>query len=116
MKLPRRFDAEFVRRSEQLRACSKTINFALEMTDVRFMDSTGVAMLVRLRRQLRANGKRLVLVSPSRAAQLTLDAMRVLDFFFVTDGDVTSGAPGQSAAGACNCSYSIAPILEGRRP
>ena len=49
------------------------------------MDSTGVAVLVHLKKQLRLSGRQLILLSPSPAVRRALKAMRLESFFAVAD-------------------------------
>jgi N-acetylglucosaminyldiphosphoundecaprenol N-acetyl-beta-D-mannosaminyltransferase len=55
----------------------------LDVRDVRFIDSTGVAVLMRLRRQLADAGRALVLIAPAAAVRRTLAAMQLEDHFLV---------------------------------
>ncbi len=53
----------------------------LELAGVKFMDSTGVALLIHLQKQLVAAGWQLVLRSPSAAVRRTLRLMRLENHF-----------------------------------
>jgi N-acetylglucosaminyldiphosphoundecaprenol N-acetyl-beta-D-mannosaminyltransferase len=53
----------------------------LEMDGVKFIDSTGIALLIGLEKQLRLARRQLVLLSPSRPVQRTLVLMRLENFF-----------------------------------
>lgn len=55
----------------------------LELAEVKSMDSTGVAALVHLKKQLRLAGRQLILLSPSPAVRRALKAMRLEQFFEV---------------------------------
>jgi N-acetylglucosaminyldiphosphoundecaprenol N-acetyl-beta-D-mannosaminyltransferase len=55
----------------------------LELPAVKMMDSTGVAVLVHLKKQLRLAGRQLILLSPSAAVRRVLKAMRLAGFFDV---------------------------------
>ena len=57
----------------------------LELAGATLMDSTGVAVLVHLRKQLRLSGRQLILLSPSLAVRRALKAMRLEDFFEVAN-------------------------------
>ena len=52
----------------------------LDLAEVRSIDSTGVALLVRLQKQLRASGWKLALLSSSEAVHRALRLMRVQDY------------------------------------
>jgi len=53
----------------------------LQMNNVRFIDSTGVAILIHLQKRLRSLGRELILLSPSSAIECSLKLMRLDDFF-----------------------------------
>lgn len=57
----------------------------LELAQTISMDSTGVAVLVHLKKQLRVAGRQLILLSPSSAVRRALRAMRLESFFEVAD-------------------------------
>jgi N-acetylglucosaminyldiphosphoundecaprenol N-acetyl-beta-D-mannosaminyltransferase len=53
----------------------------IDLSNVRRVDGTGVAFLIRCRKQLHAQGRQLVLLAPSPALRRTLAAMRLADHF-----------------------------------
>jgi anti-anti-sigma factor len=53
----------------------------LDLSEVRFIDSTGVALLIRLRRQIRSIHRQLVLVGPAKCVQRALAFMKLEDYF-----------------------------------
>jgi N-acetylglucosaminyldiphosphoundecaprenol N-acetyl-beta-D-mannosaminyltransferase len=55
----------------------------VELAEVKSMDSTGVAVLVNLKKQLRLSGRQLILLSPSAAVRRALKALRLEAFFEV---------------------------------
>jgi N-acetylglucosaminyldiphosphoundecaprenol N-acetyl-beta-D-mannosaminyltransferase len=55
----------------------------LQMAGVKFIDSTGVGLLIRWQKRVRATGHELVLVAPSPAVERALGLLR-LESFFVT--------------------------------
>ena len=57
----------------------------LELAEAKALDSTGVAVLVHLKKQLRLSGRQLILLSPSSAIRRALKAMRLENFFAVAD-------------------------------
>lgn len=57
----------------------------LELAEAKAMDSTGVAVLVHLKKQLRLSGRHLILLSPSSSIRRALRAMRLETFFAVAD-------------------------------
>jgi len=59
----------------------------LDMAPTEFVDSTGVGWLIRLKKRLRARGKQLVLVSPTRGVIRALGLMGLTDFFHTADGE-----------------------------
>jgi N-acetylglucosaminyldiphosphoundecaprenol N-acetyl-beta-D-mannosaminyltransferase len=57
----------------------------LDLSGVRFIDSTGAALLLQWRRRLRAQGLRLVLFNPSPTVRSALDLLGLTDCFTVLD-------------------------------
>ena len=57
----------------------------LDLAGVEFIDSTGVGILLQLRKKIRATGRRLVLLAPSGAVRHALKRMRVENLFCVTE-------------------------------
>ncbi len=57
----------------------------LELAETKSMDSTGVALLVHLKKQLGVSGRQLVLLSPSPVVRRALRAMWLEDFFGVAN-------------------------------
>jgi N-acetylglucosaminyldiphosphoundecaprenol N-acetyl-beta-D-mannosaminyltransferase len=53
----------------------------LETTHVQFIDSTGVGLLIRLQKKVRATGRQLVLLAPSLVVTRALELMRLKSFF-----------------------------------
>jgi N-acetylglucosaminyldiphosphoundecaprenol N-acetyl-beta-D-mannosaminyltransferase len=88
IQFPKRLDADVVRQGARIWAQAPNSHCLLDLDDVQFIDSTGVGLLLRLRNDVRAAGKCLVLVSPSPAVQRTLRWMRILDFFTTADDAV----------------------------
>lgn len=58
-----------------------------DVSNLRVVDGTGVALLLRWRKHLLANGRQLVLLTPSPALQRMLAAMKLADHFLVA-GDL----------------------------
>jgi N-acetylglucosaminyldiphosphoundecaprenol N-acetyl-beta-D-mannosaminyltransferase len=85
--LPKRFDRAAVERSEPLlkQALAGSRHCLLEARDVEFFDSAGIACLMRLRRELSASQRQLILLSPSRAARDAIAFMRLEEFFVIAD-------------------------------
>jgi N-acetylglucosaminyldiphosphoundecaprenol N-acetyl-beta-D-mannosaminyltransferase len=83
IKLPERLDSEAVHNDalllEQVLADGR--HCLLEMADVKFIDSTGVGLLIRLQKKIHATGRQLVLLAPSQMAQHALKLMQLQDFF-----------------------------------
>ena len=64
--------------------------FRLDIGGVTFMDSTGALGLTRVHNRVEALGRRLVVVSPTRAVRRVIDLMGLDQVLDVRDGD----APG----------------------
>ncbi len=85
VQVPERWDVGAVRRDADTWTRIGGRHCLLDMQSVRFMDSTGVGLLIQLRKRLHEAGHCLVLIAPSRAVRRTLDAMRLTDFFSVAE-------------------------------
>lgn len=85
VQMPERLDIEAVRRDSLIceQAMATNRNCLFDLSNVRFMDSTGVGLLIRLQKKARITGGRLVLLAPSPAALNTLKLMRLQDFFSI---------------------------------
>jgi N-acetylglucosaminyldiphosphoundecaprenol N-acetyl-beta-D-mannosaminyltransferase len=59
----------------------------LDMAPTEFVDSTGVGWLIRLKKRLRAKGKQLVLISPTRNVLRALGLMGLTDFFHTASSE-----------------------------
>jgi N-acetylglucosaminyldiphosphoundecaprenol N-acetyl-beta-D-mannosaminyltransferase len=79
--LPERLDADVVRHGEGIWRNALNRHCFLDLAGVRFIDSTGVGLLLRLQKQFYRAGKILVLLSPGDAVRRTLEQMRVRKFF-----------------------------------
>jgi N-acetylglucosaminyldiphosphoundecaprenol N-acetyl-beta-D-mannosaminyltransferase len=85
IQLPPRFDFKAVERSRTLlnaidvnhRHC------VLEMESVRWIDSTGLAILTQLQKRLRRQGRCLILLAPQRAILQTFRSMGLSELFVV---------------------------------
>jgi N-acetylglucosaminyldiphosphoundecaprenol N-acetyl-beta-D-mannosaminyltransferase len=55
----------------------------LQMSEVEFVDSTGIALLIRLHKKLRETGRELVLIAPSWCVQRALSLMRLQELLLV---------------------------------
>ena len=80
--VPANFDAALVQEHEglwnELLAAPRSL--LLDFSAVESVDSTGVGLVLRLQKQLRANGLQLVLIAPSAVTQRTLKLMRLANF------------------------------------
>lgn len=57
----------------------------VDLGGVRFIDSTGVGLLIRWRKRLALHGRDLVLVSPGPVVRRALESMRLWSFFLTAD-------------------------------
>lgn len=83
VQVSERLDAESIRRDAEVwdEVSTGDRHCLLELADVKFIDSTGVALLVRLQKQISACGRHLILLAPGAAVRRTLALMRLEDFF-----------------------------------
>lgn len=85
LKIPPHFDIEFVRGEALLceEALATCRHCALDLQSVKFIDSSGMGLLIRLQKKARITGRQLILVSPSNAVLSALKLMRLKDFFTI---------------------------------
>lgn len=78
-----RLDAAAVNQSADLwaRLGAGGLHVLLDLSKVEFADSTGMGMLVRLRKRLAAGDRQLVLVAPRAGVTRALELMRLAEFF-----------------------------------
>ena len=83
IQLPERLDLASVRNDvlllDQILADGR--HCLLQMTKVDFIDSTGMGLLIRLQRKIRATGRQMVLLDPSPTVKRALALMHLEDFF-----------------------------------
>ncbi len=91
IKLPERLDLAAVRDDallvDQILADGR--HCLLEMDKVKFIDSTGVGLLIRLQKKVRATHRQLILLAPSAAVTRALGLMK-LENFFATAPDIAA--------------------------
>jgi len=85
VRLTERLDASFVSKHADLWTdlITSSAHVVFDLSGVEFMDSTGVGLLVRSNKHLRAQGRQLVLVAPTKTVRRTLGLMRVEEFFSI---------------------------------
>lgn len=83
VRFAERIDAATVRQYEALwpRLAASQAHLLLKLSGVKFIDSTGVGLLVRLLKQLRARDRQLILVAPTKQVLRALALMRFTEFF-----------------------------------
>lgn len=64
----------------------------IDLRDVTFMDSSGLGVLVRIRKEAAAAGKPLVLLDVPRPVHRLLTITQLTDLFEIVTSDVTEGA------------------------
>ncbi|HEY1489874.1 MAG TPA: STAS domain-containing protein, partial [Verrucomicrobiae bacterium] len=78
---PERLDLAAVCNHSLSEAFTEASHCVLDMRHVRFIDSTGVGLLIRLQKKIRAADRHLVLLAPSPMVQRALALMRLENFF-----------------------------------
>jgi N-acetylglucosaminyldiphosphoundecaprenol N-acetyl-beta-D-mannosaminyltransferase len=73
-------DAEFWRQIRQ-----RTAHCLVDLSRVQRMDGTGVAFLIRIRKELLDGGRQLVLVAPSSTVRRVFTTMRLSDHFVIAE-------------------------------
>jgi len=81
LRVPERFDREAIDRVAPIWDERGERHCLIELANVKFIDSTAIALLVRLEKRLRVAERRLVLLEPSEAVQRALKLMGLADFF-----------------------------------
>jgi N-acetylglucosaminyldiphosphoundecaprenol N-acetyl-beta-D-mannosaminyltransferase len=77
----------------------------LDLGETKVLDSTGVAVLVHLKKQLGLSGRQLILLSPSSAVRRALKVMRLKEFFEVATDALQARV--LTKAGVRECGASI---------
>lgn len=85
IKAPERLDIEAVTKDALLvdQVLADGRHCLLDLAAVRFIDSTGMGMLIRLQKKIRATGRQLVLLSPTVAVDRALQLMHLQSFFAI---------------------------------
>lgn len=93
LQLPDWLDAEAVHRDSGLweKTLQEPGHLLLNLANVRFIDSTGVGLLIRLRKRASLQNRHVILLSPSTAVQRALQGMRLWPFF-LTAQNVTDAS------------------------
>lgn len=83
IKLPDYLDLAAVREHALLvdQALADGRHCLLEMDEVQFIDSTGMGLLIRLQKRIRAMDRQMVLLAPSSAVKRALALMKLQNFF-----------------------------------
>ena len=92
LKLPERLDIKTVRHNGIVceQALASCRNCLLDLSGVKFIDSTGMGLLIRLQKRARVTDRKVILLSPSAAAQSALKIMRLQDFFIIARDDAAA--------------------------
>ena len=85
IQVPKQLNAEAVRRGARAWEQAVTRHCLLDLGEVQVIDSTGVGLLLDLRKKLRTAGRCLVLLAPSKAVRQTLKWMRIQDLFLTAE-------------------------------
>lgn len=103
VKMAERLDVETVRRDGMLceQALATSRHCLIDLSKVKFVDSTGIGLLIRLQKKARVTGQQLILLSPSHAVQSALKLMHLRDFFVIAD-NVAAARRISEASGAIN--------------
>jgi len=84
IQLPNQLDAEVVRRGEWIWRQAGGRHCLLDFSEVRYVDSTGIALLLRLQKKFSGSGKRLRLFAACPTVLHALRRMRLNEFFFTS--------------------------------
>lgn len=85
--MPMHLDVESVRENGLLceNALATSPHCLLDLSGVRFVDSTGMGLLIRLQKRARITRRKLILFTPSHAAISALQLMRLENFFLIAN-------------------------------
>lgn len=83
IRLPERLDLAAIRNDVLLvdQVLADGRHCLLQLDQVEFVDSTGIGLLIRLHKKIRATGRQLILLDPSPAVKRALGMMHLQDFF-----------------------------------
>jgi N-acetylglucosaminyldiphosphoundecaprenol N-acetyl-beta-D-mannosaminyltransferase len=83
VRLPERLDLAAIRNDVLLvdQVLADGRHCLLQLDKVEFIDSTGIGLLIRLHKKIRATGRELILLDPSPAVKRALALMHLQDFF-----------------------------------
>lgn len=90
VQVPMSLNLESVRRDARIWASLGDRHCLMDMQQVQFLDSTGVGLLIQLRKRLNRAGHCLILIAPSRAVRRALGAMKLTDFFAIADDAIAA--------------------------
>ncbi len=85
LRMPARLDCEEVHLRQEMwdKAISPERACILDLSEVQFVDSTGIGLLIRLQKRSRATAQQLILAGPSEMVTRALDLMRLREFFVI---------------------------------
>ncbi len=108
IRAPARLDAAAAQasQSEWLRAADNSHVF-FDLTDTVFADSTGVGMLIRLRRRTRERGWQFFLIAPQPPVAAALKLMKLDEFFAIQASLAGARMVMEGAAGAAQVSSGV---------
>jgi len=81
--MPEKIDATLVRHDRWILEDAGRCHCLLDLADTDFVDSSGIGLLLELRRQIQSAGKCLVLIAPSHVLRRALELMHVKDLFLI---------------------------------
>jgi len=97
VEAPCRLDVAAVRDGDQLWQSPPSKHCVLGLNEVRYIDSTGVALLLRLQTKFRAARRQFVLLCPHRCVEHALRELRVWDLFLIVGKGTTNPESPQPA-------------------
>lgn len=77
---------------------AKAATLVLDLSEVSFMDSSGIGFLVACNTRLQTSGRTLVLFKPSSQVKKTLGLVQLMQFFTVAESDQELAALAAQAA------------------
>lgn len=102
IRLPEWLDAAAVQEHESLwrQLLSVPNHYLIDASEVKFVDSTGIGLIIRFRKHAARMDRRMILVSPAAAVQRALAAMQLSGFFETAPGMPSASALLESSEGS----------------
>ncbi|MBW8863800.1 MAG: WecB/TagA/CpsF family glycosyltransferase [Verrucomicrobia bacterium] len=115
IRMPEQVDATLVRHDRWILEDACDCHCLLDLSDATFVDSSGIGLLLQLRKQIQSAGKCLVLIAPSNVLRRALEVMRVKDLFLIAQDAIEARMliKGQGRKPEAGCTSKLDNFLHG---